>query len=111
MTQREHLARVVDGFYVTYLHRRADPGGRAFWTDQLAAGVSEDAVAASFLLSAEYAASHAGDQAFIAGLYRDLLGREADAAGLNSKVAALAAGAPGPSWSPASSVVTSAMSA
>jgi hypothetical protein len=92
LSQREHLGRVVDGFYATYLHRAADPGGRAFWIDQLASGVSEDAVAASFLVSAEYTASHASNEAFIAGLYRDVLGREADATGLNNNVAALAAG-------------------
>src|SRR5262249_38739011 len=64
-----------------YLHRAADPLGRAAWTNALMAGLGETDLARSFLTSAEYAATHESAASFVVGLYEDVLGRTADAAG------------------------------
>lgn len=93
MNSRERFGRVVDGIYATFLHRTADAAGRDFWIDALADGATEEEVAVGFLESAEYAAKNAGDGAFVAGLYRDILGRSPDASGRSAWTSALAAGA------------------
>jgi hypothetical protein len=55
---------------------------------------SEARVQAAILSSAEYLAGHGGDPSgYIAGLYADILGRDADAAGLASYMGLLAGGA------------------
>src|SRR5262249_52284344 len=77
----EHRGLEVDQFYATYLHRTADASGRAFWVHDLLGGASEDQVAEGFLASAEYEQAHAGTDAFLAGLYADVLGRAPDPAG------------------------------
>jgi streptogramin lyase len=78
----EHRGRQVDQFYTTYLHRGADPAGRTFWTNALQGGLSETAVANAFLTSDEYLQGHRDPTAYLTGLYADVLGRSADAAGL-----------------------------
>jgi uncharacterized repeat protein (TIGR01451 family) len=77
----EHRGLEVNQFYLTYLHRPADPVGGAWWWHNLLAGMSEADVISGILSSAEYQASHANDAAFVAGLYADVLGRAADPAG------------------------------
>jgi hypothetical protein len=79
----EHRGLEVDQFYATYLHRSADAFGRAFWVNSLRGGVSEEQVAEGFLTSAEYRQAHAGTDAYLTGLYADVLGRTPDAAGLD----------------------------
>jgi Domain of unknown function (DUF4214) len=43
----------VDSFYRTYLHRSADPAGRAGWVQAMLDGMSENEVILHFLNSAE----------------------------------------------------------
>jgi subtilisin family serine protease len=88
----EHRGRQVDRYYLTYLHRPADPPGRASWVQALLNGVSEDDVIRSFLTSPEYLASHGSDQAFVNGLFQDVLGRSAGAAEQGAWLSALQAG-------------------
>jgi hypothetical protein len=78
----EHRGLQVDQLYATYLHRAADPAGRAHWVDRLMAGTSEVEAASGFLTSAEYSLSHPGTADYVSGLYADVLGRAADADGL-----------------------------
>ena len=92
LTSTEYYGRIVDGVYATYLHRQADAGGRADWLEQMRQGMSEDELAARFLTSAEYTSQHASNAAFVDGLYRDILGRDADAFGRTNYLAELAAG-------------------
>jgi hypothetical protein len=76
----EHRGIQVDSFYQLFLGRAADATGRAFWVNQLLSGtLSELGVAANFLTSAEYLATHNTPTAYITGLYLDILGREASA--------------------------------
>src|SRR5262249_54342855 len=78
----EYRGREVDQLYAAYLHREADPSGRAFWVNALQGGLSEANVASAFLASDEYLQAHRDLPSYLAGLYADVLGRSADAAGL-----------------------------
>jgi hypothetical protein len=88
----EHRGLEVDQFYATYLHRAADASGRAFWVHELLGGLSESQVAEGFLTSAEYRQAHPGTDAYLTGLYADVLGRAPDAAGLDHWEAAAQGG-------------------
>lgn len=88
----EYLGRMVEGIYSRYLHRRADAGGRAFWVQRMADGMSENDVATAFVNSVEYVSRHSSNGAFVDGLYRDILGRAPDSAGMNFHLAALQRG-------------------
>ncbi|HEX7447643.1 MAG TPA: DUF4214 domain-containing protein [Pirellulales bacterium] len=87
---RQHLVEVI---YGNFLHRAADAGGLAFWTGELAAGVDEKNVLAGVVTSNEYfidaegpdyppASATLAAQDWFKALYRDMLGRNADAGGL-----------------------------
>jgi 3',5'-cyclic AMP phosphodiesterase CpdA len=74
-------AHLIDRLYQGALGRQADAAGLAFWDDVLADGGSLATLASGLLNSAEGAARAAADDgAFVQGLYRSLLGREASAA-------------------------------
>jgi RHS repeat-associated protein len=79
---REHRGLQVNDFYATYLHRAAEPAGQEAWIQALQGGMTETEMARLFVTSAEYTASHKDPTAFVQGLYTDVLGRTADAAGL-----------------------------
>jgi uncharacterized repeat protein (TIGR01451 family) len=89
----EHRSEQVDGLYRALLHRPADPAALAYWGALLQAGESEEQVAAGILASAEYTAAHPDAASFVGGLYADVLGRAADAAGASYWKGLLAAGA------------------
>jgi hypothetical protein len=78
----EHRGQEVDQLYATYLHRRADPGSRYFWTEEFQAGMDESSVALAIVSSAEYQALHPTTAGFITAVYADGLGRQPDATGL-----------------------------
>ncbi len=78
----EHRGVQVDRLYLTFLHRAADSSGRTFWVNALLNGTTETEVARRLLLSGEYQASHPDNNAFLDGLYADILGRPIDATGL-----------------------------
>jgi hypothetical protein len=77
----EHRAQEVTQYYTAFLHRAPGAGEVAAWVGVFQRGASEDQVQAAVLASAEYSASHVSDESFVAGLYRDALGREPDSAG------------------------------
>jgi hypothetical protein len=76
-------AAYVDALYLDLLGRAADDSGRAFWIDQLAAGMTRTAVAAEFFASLESRRSR------VAGRYHEVLHRDPDPAGLRYWVAQL----------------------
>ncbi|WP_139224399.1 DUF4214 domain-containing protein [Cellulomonas marina] len=90
----EWISVVVTGFYEDTLHRAPDAGGLAGWTAAARAGLPVAEIAASFYASEEYYRTVAGgdDAAWVTDLYRVLLLREPDAAGLDGWVRALGAG-------------------
>jgi hypothetical protein len=78
----EGYRRLVDGFYLQYLGRPADPGGETSWAHALEHGATEEQVIAGFLASPEYydhatalASSLSPDANFVQSLYEQLLGR------------------------------------
>jgi hypothetical protein len=79
----EYVTSVVDKFYRDTLGREADAEGAAFWRAALLAGMTEAQVGAGFYGSAEYVIVSGGTpEAWMTALYRALLLREPDAAGL-----------------------------
>jgi hypothetical protein len=78
----EHRGQEVDRYYALYLHRVADPVGRAAFVNAFLSGASELDIQRAILESGEYQAAHPTDSAFLSGLYVDVLGRGADPGGL-----------------------------
>jgi hypothetical protein len=80
----EFYQNVIQHAYTQYLGRGPDASGLSYWTDQLQnRGVSDERLAASFIGSPEYIANHGGTgEAWVKGMYQDLLGRDVDGFGL-----------------------------
>jgi len=78
------MSAEIQKLYIAYFNRPADPGGLAYWTDQLAKGATMTQIANSFSASAEYQAIYAGKSnlVLIDQLYQNLFGRTADVGGL-----------------------------
>lgn len=94
-TSDEWVGAAVDGLYLTTLGRPADPAGRSYWSARLREGTTSAEVAAHFFASSEFYARAGGtNRAWVLALYRTILGREPDAAGLSSWTAAADSGVP-----------------
>lgn len=80
--------------YRAALGREPDLGGLQAWSNAVDHGLAAESVAAQFLTSAEFQATYGAldNRAFVALLYRNVLHREPDAAGLASWVDSLGAG-------------------
>jgi hypothetical protein len=89
----EALGQIVDGFYLRFLGRQSDPGGRANWISFLQHGGTEEQLENLFLTSPEYQ-SHINTD-FVQSLYINILGRTGSAselAGWNSQLQQLGLG-------------------
>lgn len=72
----QNEARLVSGWYRTYLHRRPDADGLNNCAYQLRSGESPDAVKAGLIGSDEYYQLHGGTPwGFVGGMFDDVLGR------------------------------------
>src|SRR5262249_54287413 len=81
------------GLYQHYLHRAADSTGLNSFVGFLEHGGTFEQVRAAIVGSGEYLTLHGGTVAgFLAALYEDALGRQADPAGVNGFTQMLAAG-------------------
>src|SRR5262249_40970291 len=90
---QEYRAGVVRELYAALLHRDADPSGLATFTAHLGAGGTVEQMTIVLVSSPEYYQQHGGDGAgFLAGVYRDVLGRDLDAGGAAVFGRALASG-------------------
>ncbi len=86
----EALGVVVDGLYLKFLNRAADPNGRAGLVNYLKNGGTIEQVIVSLVTSAEYAADVGGtDYGYIESLYVKLLGRTGSNAEVSGWLAAL----------------------
>jgi hypothetical protein len=95
---QEYHQLVVEQLYGQYLHRAADPGGLSGWEGFLAGGGTIDQMRALLLGSPEYFSitppnTAAGNDSFVADVYRDVLGREVDSVGAQFWGQALSSGA------------------
>jgi Ca2+-binding RTX toxin-like protein len=85
----------VQAGYIAYYGRPADPIGLNFWADQLdRAGGNVDSIINAFATSDEFALDYAGltDVEYVNQIYVNILGRNADSAGLTFYTLALANG-------------------
>ena len=74
----------VNELYQVVFGRSADSGGRAYWLNMIAHGLHLETAAAEFYGSPEYLSRNGGtSRSFVSALYRDLMHRSADSAGLN----------------------------
>ncbi len=87
---------MVDDLYQRSLGRAPDAAGRAYWIDQLAGDLVFANAGVYFFGSDEYALAGGDNEGFVRNLYRDLLGRTPDAAGLDYWVGQMNAGRAGP---------------
>jgi uncharacterized repeat protein (TIGR02543 family) len=73
----EYRTMLVQSYYTGFLHRPATPQEVALGVAMLAAGATDEDVAATILGSPEYLTSRGGgtNAGFVAALYQDLLGR------------------------------------
>ncbi|MEO1458423.1 MAG: DUF4214 domain-containing protein [Pseudomonadota bacterium] len=83
----EPEAETVALLYEAAFGREADSAGLNFWIDAREDGLSEDDLAALFLASDEFAAlfgppESLGDEAYVETLYRNILGRDGEEAGI-----------------------------
>jgi len=87
-------ARIVQEFYIAYYGRPADPAGLDFWVGQLGTSNDFGPLVNAFGTSAENTEFNAGktNTQIIEGIYQQLFGRAADAAGLANYLAEIAAG-------------------
>jgi len=69
--------------YFAFFDRAPDYDGLLYWTDQIRSGVTLRQVAQQFVLSAEFQAAYGSldDDGYVDLVYRNVLGREADADG------------------------------
>lgn len=88
----EHRAMEVQEAYSNYLNRSASPADQAYWVGQMMAGMSEDGLNQAIVNSPEYLQQQPNDQAFLAMIYNNLLGRPLDVASEISWENALASG-------------------
>ncbi|MEB2869664.1 DUF4214 domain-containing protein [Pseudomonas rhizosphaerae] len=79
----------INTLYTTLLNRPADEAGSDNWVSVLANGGSLADVAAGIAGSAEAQAFDQSNKTFVSELYSDILGREADEAGLQDWVSQL----------------------
>ena len=83
----------INELYQAMLGRNADDAGLAGWQAVLASGGSMTDVAAAIALSAEAQAFDQSNANFVSSLYSNVLGRDADDAGLQGWVSMLVSGA------------------
>ena len=91
----EGHAAIAYRVYQAAFDRKPDAAGLGYWVAQLDKGVSLQAVADGFIHSPEFALRYgqaSSDAAFVDGLYRNVLHRAGEAAGVKFWTGALAAG-------------------
>lgn len=90
----EWLTTIINRFYRDTLGREPDARGLAGWVAAARGGMPIPQIASAFYGSQEYRQRFTDDEAWLRSLYRVLLFRDADAAGLAHWAAALDAGVP-----------------
>lgn len=94
-TSVEWVDRQVDAVYRQALGRAADPSGLAYWRGLIRSGTPLSSVVVELFASDErWARSGSTASGWVTGLYRTLLHRDPDAAGLRHWTGLLAAGVP-----------------
>jgi hypothetical protein len=92
-TSYEHRTLQVAGYYQDFLGRPGTAAEIDSWATTMVDGATEEEVIISILTSDEYRSRFATDNQYVAQLYRDLLGRPAGAAEIESYTSSLDGGA------------------
>jgi len=81
----------VTRLYLAYFERLPDPTGLRYWADHRRAGLRAAAISQRFAQSSEFQRRYGslGNRAFVELVYRNVLGREGDPAGIASWTAKL----------------------
>ena len=92
--EQNMLVDPVNRLYKAYFRRNPDVGGLNFWIGRLRAGITLGHVSNEFAASPEFRGTYGAlnDHAFVDLVYRNVLGRPADAAGAGYWLTQLAAG-------------------
>jgi hypothetical protein len=79
----EYLTDKINGFYLKYLGRKADPGALSSDIANLRSGrITDESLIAGLVGSPEYFANHGSDNlTFLQGAYQDVLGQPLDPSG------------------------------
>jgi len=87
------IVEPVNRLYLAYFRRNPDADGLRYWVWRLRGGATLGQVSAAFAGSPEFVGTYGSlsDRAFVDLVYRNVLGRSADAAGLDYWVGQLAA--------------------
>lgn len=88
-TSRELEARRITGDYLTYLGRSPSAAEVDFWSERFEEGWTNKDIMASFVGSDEYFRRHGDYDAFLNGLYDDILDRPCDVEGRRHWLAAM----------------------
>ena len=88
----EYLTKAVRALYTQHLKRDADDPGLRGFLAYLRQGGSLGQVSAAILGSPEYRAGFTDDRSWVNGVYRSILGRDADTSGMANWIKKLAAG-------------------
>jgi hypothetical protein len=88
----EYLTKAVMALYTRHLKRDADDIGLQGFLAYLRQGGSLGKVSAAILGSPEYRAGFTDDRSWVNGVYRSILGRDADTSGMANWIKKLAAG-------------------
>jgi CARDB/Domain of unknown function (DUF4214) len=89
----EYYSGIVAAAYHTYLGRPPDAEGLSVWVRHMQGGLTDEHLEANFIGSSEYIQNHGGTgDAWVSGMYRDLLGRSPSQSEVDGWVHALNAG-------------------
>jgi hypothetical protein len=93
-TEARQLVEPVNRLYRAFFFRSPDAGGLSHWVGRLRGGAALSEVSNAFAASPEFAATYGSlsNQAFVDLVYRNVLGRSADASGLAYWVGQLSGG-------------------
>lgn len=83
------ICRFVERLYSVILNRKADNAGKASWVTAITSGATAYDVAHGFVFSPEFTGKNVSNTEFVRTLYKTVLDREPDAAGLNAWVGEL----------------------
>ena len=81
-TVTDGKVQFIERLYIIMLGRTADAGGLTFWSDLLTNGMTGQTAAEHFVFSIEYQSRVITNDEYVRNMYRALMGREADAGGL-----------------------------
>ena len=85
-----YLDRLLRTVYQQFLGRPIDDSGERYWVNRMLNGLTDEQLEASFVSSAEFYLHAGGSNAgWIEAMYESLLGRQADATGMNYWLSAL----------------------